>query len=364
MRETIGQSANSARRGVFRSFWMGGLAEHGDRVDEDFRRLKEFGIRTVRESLGWRDIERGGRCDFAPAKAVAEAAQARGLQVIWTLCQHGWPGDVDPLARGFPLRFARYAAQAARFVRRHAEGAPVYVPINEPSYLAWLACEGRGEECTRRWRRQLAQAAILACEAILDVDPRARFVHAEPLMHLVPPAGRPDLAAACAHGFEDQFYFWDLLTGSEEPVLGGGSRYADYLGVNYYVGNQLELESGKPLAWHLDDPRRARLSALLQSVHERYGRPLLISETGHHGVRRDYWVREVDDEVRIARAAGVPVEGICLYPEVPLLPQAGASAAAVSVDAVFAADVSSQYSTAPGKPARIAGASRQPRATA
>jgi hypothetical protein len=269
------------------------------------------------------------------------------------------------MARGFALRFARYAAQAARFLRRHTEGAPVYVPTNEPSYLAWSACEGRGVECTRRLRRQLAQAAILACEAILDVDPRARFLHPEPLVHLVPPAGRPDLAAACERGFEDQFYFWDILTGSAEPALGGGSRYADYLGINYYAANQVEMESGKPLAWHLDDPRRTRLSALMQPVYERYGRPLLVSETGHLGVRGDHWLREVAEEVRVARAAGVPVEGICLYPQIPGRPQLRVPAGASSARPAFAvADVSSQYSTAPGKSAKSADASRQPRATA
>jgi hypothetical protein len=377
VRHTLDQfSARGGRAGRhgFRSFWMGGCeATETRRADEEFRRLKEHGIRTVRAGFGWRRIERSGRFDFDRAQAVAESARARGLQVIWTLCDEGWPDDVDPMSRGFALRFARYAAQAARFLRRHTEGAPVYVPVNEPSYLAWSACGGRGDECTRRLRRQLAQAAILACEAILDVDARARFVHTDPLLHLVPPDGRPDLAAACARGFEDQFYCWDVVTGHAEPGLGGGTRYADYLGINYYAANQVDLHSGKPLAWHLDDPRRARLSGLLLSVHERYGLPLLVSETGHHGVLRGHWLREVAEEVRVARDAGVPVEGVCLYPEVPRRPQpapaATAPAPALTVAATSEAPrspahMSSQYSTAPGKSARITDASRHPRATA
>ena len=420
---------NPQARGAFRSFWMGGFenadgpgdahdaaqardpTQHDVLADQDYRRLKEFGIRTVRESLGWRQIEQGGRYDFSPVRGIAEAARARGLQVIWTLCHYGWPDDVDPMARSFPLRFAQYAAQAARFLRRHTEGAPVFVPINEPTYLAWSVCGGgrargpggRADSCTRALRRQLAQAAILACEAILDVDPRARFIHTDPLMRLAAPAERPELGAACEDSFEDQFYYWDIITGAAEAALGGGARYADYLGINYYQANQADLVSGKPLAWQLDDPRRMPLSVLLQSVYERYARPMLIAETGHRGVRRGRWIREVAEEVRRARGAGVPVEGICLYPlidrpdwhnpqhwhdcgfwdvevtadgrrerhlngefaaglraaqrSIPRLPQFSGQSSAI-------AETSSQYSTAPGKSLKTSDSSRQPRATA
>ena len=39
-----------------------------------------------------------------------------------------------------------------------------------------------------------------------------------------------------------------------------------------------------------------------------------MSETGTEGARRPSWLRYVADEVAAARRAGVPVEGICLYP--------------------------------------------------
>jgi hypothetical protein len=41
---------------------------------------------------------------------------------------------------------------------------------------------------------------------------------------------------------------------------------------------------------------------------------MLIAETGTEGEDRAGWFRVVAAEVRRARARGVPMEGICLYP--------------------------------------------------
>jgi hypothetical protein len=64
----------------------------------------------------------------------------------------------------------------------------------------------------------------------------------------------------------------------------------------------------------MDHPRYSPLSDLLVAVYARYKRPVLIAETGTEGERRASWFRYVSSEVARARARGVPVEGICLYP--------------------------------------------------
>lgn len=58
------------------------------------------------------------------------------------------------------------------------------------------------------------------------------------------------------------------------------------------------------------------LRRLLAEVHARYGpgRPILLTETGAEGANGAGWLRYVGGEVRAALGAGVPVEGICLYP--------------------------------------------------
>lgn len=53
---------------------------------------------------------------------------------------------------------------------------------------------------------------------------------------------------------------------------------------------------------------------LLREVYERYHRPSFVSETSHIGSGRAEWLREMSDEVCLALDAGVPLEGVCLYP--------------------------------------------------
>ncbi len=119
----FGTPATSATPGspLFRSFWMGGYegadhvnsrgAEtavnvatgHWARLDEDYRLLGALGIRTIRESIGWRaSVDRHGRLDTARLVAMAACARRHGLEVVWTIHHYGVPDGVDFLAADFP----------------------------------------------------------------------------------------------------------------------------------------------------------------------------------------------------------------------------------------------------------------------
>jgi UDP-galactopyranose mutase len=333
-------ASRAAETDVFSSFWMAGyegadhfgdpesplcmgdVTQHHSQLASDYMLLSEFDIRTVRESVGWRVVDQPGGYDFSSIEARACCAQARGLQVVWTLCHYGWPSDVDVFSAAFVDRFARYAAAVARYLSGISSATPVYVPINEISFLSWAACESglirvdtKGlRHRSRELKRQLVRATIAACEAIWHVDPRARFLHTDPLVHVVAPEGRRDAEQAAHLQNERQFEAWDMLSGRVEPWLGGHPRYLDMLGINYYCTSQWELLTGRTLGWRLDDPRRVRLNSLLAKVHRRYYRPLVIAETGHVGVARGAWLREVADEVRIAGEHSIPIEAVCLYP--------------------------------------------------
>jgi hypothetical protein len=332
-------AAPSMPSNLFNSFWMASfegsdhvnrhgqalalneLTGHQQQASADYQRAAQFRMRTVRESVGWRLSERKGRFDFSHLEPRARAAATSGTQVVWTLLHYGWPKDLDILSDGFVRRFARYAAAAASYLARYSATPPIYAPIHEISYLAWALCESdltqpgmhdlRNQ--TEAVKRQLVRAALAACDAIWAVDPRARILHTDPLIHIAAPEGRADLEAAAARQRELQFEAWDMLSGRLAPELGGAPRYLDLIGLNYFPGNQWEAGSGRPLAWHLRDARRADLCDLLAQVHHRYGRPLLIAETGHSGVGRGAWIREIADQVRLALQQGVPVQGICLY---------------------------------------------------
>jgi hypothetical protein len=245
-----------------------------------------------------------------------------GVQITWTLFSGHWPKDLDFLSGRFVERFARYArAVASRVAEIDPRVTPVFAPVSEPSFMAWsLFSAGRirridGSRAEHpEIKRQLARAAIEASYAILSAVPRARLLHTDPLEHVVAPLDRPALAGTAARRNELQFEGWDMIAGRSAKELGGEPRFLDLVGANYYAESQWELGSGNRLAWQFDDPRRLPLGTLLKTLHARYRRPIVIAETGHSGVRRGAWVREVATEVRDAIRIGVPVEGICVTP--------------------------------------------------
>jgi hypothetical protein len=323
---------------LFHSFWMAGfecschINSKGVRLDmtaavqhdrfcvADYRRLREVGICSARDGLRWNLIERAGDYDWSSWIPMLEAARAEQIQVIWDLFHYGWPDSIEIFSPSFVDHFARFCGAAARVFREHSDQTAIYSPMNEISFFAWAACRelifpyatGRDQEL----KRQCVRAAIAAIESIRAVDPHARFVAPEPLIHNVPPKGRPRYTGPALAQRNSQFEAWDLLAGRLEPELGGAERYLDIVGLNFYAANQWEVPGGRKLHWDAgsDDPRWMPLHRLLVEVAQRYKRPLFIAETSHYGIGRAAWLNEVASEVRIALDMGVDVEGVCLYP--------------------------------------------------
>jgi len=317
-----------------KSFWIAGFEcschrrSDGRRLDllaatrhdqlaaSDYARLRQAGIGMARDGVRWHLVERHpGRYEFGSLLPMVRAARHTGIQVIWDLCHYGWPEGLDIFRPEFVDRFAEYARAVARVIAAETDEPAAYCPVNEISFWSWGGgdvaylnpfASGRGFEL----KAQLVRASLAAIDAIWSVDPRARILHAEPAIHILP---NPDLAARKdveGHRLA-QFQAWDMLAGRLWPQLGGDERCLDVLGVNYYPANQWLLDG--PTV-RRDDPRYRPFRQILMEVWERYGRPLIVSETGDQGAERASWLRYVAEEVRAARSAGVPVEGICLYP--------------------------------------------------
>ena len=331
---------NTFRPSLFRSFWMGGfesachIASTGARLDmlratqhdrfvrDDYAALQGQRIGTVRDTIRWHLVELApGEYDFSSVDAYIEAAGATGTEVIWDLLHYGWPDGLDIFSPEFVARFAAFCRASAEYLRARVPAERFYTPINEISFFAWAAGEvgwfhpfglRRGGEL----KRQLVRAWIAGVDAIRDVDPGARIVSVEPLIHTVPPRGRPDVHSQAAGQNESQWEAWDLLVGDREPELGGHPRYLDIVGVNFYHDNQWEVPGGEKVHWHIKprDPRWVPFSQLIRRAYDRYQRPIIIGETSHVGVGRAEWIRELTDEVLIAIDRGLPLEGICLYP--------------------------------------------------
>lgn len=320
---------------MFGSFLLGGFecSSHrrhdGRRLDllassghaawcaRDYQTLASLGLKGARDGLRWHLIEaRPNRYDWASFLPMLRAARDAGLRIAWDLCHYGWPDDVDIWSPAFVDRFATFAGAVARLVCDETGDTPIFCPVNEISFWAWAGgdvarmnpnAHGRGAEL----KRQLVRAAIAAIEAVRDEAPHARFLYAEPAIHVDGGAGGPEQLRAAEAYRLSQFEALDMISGRLAPQLGGAPEYLDLVGVNYYPENQWYLNGGTiPMGHHAYRP----FSDILQEVYDRYGRPLLVAETGAEGSGRAAWLHYVAAETLSAVRRGVPVGGICVYP--------------------------------------------------
>lgn len=284
----------------------------------DYRRLQAMGITVARDGLRWHLIEQTpGRYDFSSVLPLLRAARETGVQVIWDLCHYGWPTDIDIFKPEFVKRFARLARAFAHLLANETETIPFICPVNEISFFSWVGGEvgwfcPYGHERGLELKTQLVRAAIEGIEAFRDVLPGARIVHTDPLINVIAHPDTPQDAETAAGYTRAQFDAWDMLCGRTWPQLGGHEKYLDIMGLNYYVHNQWFYPERTmiPPSHPLYRPFRN----ILQEVYERYRRPMFIAETGIENEERPSWLRYICGEVLAAKKAGVPLEGICLYP--------------------------------------------------
>jgi beta-glucosidase/6-phospho-beta-glucosidase/beta-galactosidase len=320
---------------IFQSFFMGGFesachrrrdglqidvqaaTHHDTHGAGDYALMQAAGMRVARDALRWHVIESSPhQYDWSSFLPLLHAARDAKMQVIWDLCHWGLPHDIDIFSEEFVTRFARFAGATAEVVRGETDAVPFYSMINEISFWSWIGgdCEtfypwktGLGPDL----KRQLVRAVIAGMDAVRKIEPRARFVQAEPIIHIAPNKHFPEDDTAVASYVLSQFEVWDMLLGQLAPELGGAPKYLDIIGVNYYWNNQWEhLGNRLALGTELHKP----LSDMLADVHVRYRLPMLISETGAEGIGGNSWMRYVVGEVVEAIRTGTPVEGICLYP--------------------------------------------------
>jgi beta-glucosidase/6-phospho-beta-glucosidase/beta-galactosidase len=246
------------RPALFPSFFMGGfecsthidrshrrqdfvrLTQHDRFFRQDYERALSVGLRVVREGLRWHLIESGGppgphgsngaarRYDFSSIAPMVDAAEEMGITLINCLHHYGLPDGADPLHPDFPKRFASYAAAFAEWRARRVSRPRWYGAVNETSLFSFAAGEegwfypfytDSGQEL----KVAMVKAALAATDAIRAMDPQARFVTIDPMLHQVPPHSRPELAEQAERENRSQWDAWDMALGRQLPELGGGA---------------------------------------------------------------------------------------------------------------------------------------------
>lgn len=320
---------------IFRSFLQAGFEcsihklESGKRLDlvrstrhdvfveQDYARLREFGIQTVREGIRWTLIEKCPRAyDFSSVTPFFEIARRQNIEILWDLLHFGWPDFLDIFDPAWVEAFAELACRFARVLKSET-GPPWFIaPVNEISFLSWGGGDvaylnpfqrDRGHEL----KHQLVRGFIAATKEVQSVLPEVTILSPEPVIHIVGRHEIPGDGVEAENYRRSMFEAWDMITGRLHPELGGMEKYLDAIGVNYYDRNQWR-NFGETLS--PEDPEYRPFRHILREVYERYGRPVFVAETGTEGVKRPSWYRYVAEEVHAAIETGTPVQGICLYP--------------------------------------------------
>lgn len=318
---------------IFNSFFLGGFecsthclangrrldivasSRHDEFVNEDYKRLVSQNIKTCREGLRWHLIEPGPHIyNFASVLPFLEAGQKYDIQIIWDLFHYGWPADIAIFSTEFIDRFQAFAHAFTKYYCDHTDRPLFVAPINEISFISWAAGDvgwlnpfevNNGNEL----KRHLVRASLAATDAIWNIDPRARIVQIDPVIHITQNPLRPE---SDVEGYNNaQYAAWDMLGGAIEPNLGGHPKYLDIIGINFYPKNQW-IDHGEPIKF--TDPGYKHFRTIIAEVADRFKRPLFIAETGTEDDERAEWFEYICNEVWAALESGVKIEGICLYP--------------------------------------------------
>lgn len=323
------------------------LTQHYRFWREDLERIASLGVSQVRYGIPWYRVNpRPGAFDWAwTDEVVPYLVQQAGLEPIVDLMHYGCPLWLEREFANpdYPGRVAEYAAA---FAERYGDLVRMYTPLNEPRVNAHFC--GRASiwpPFLRGWRgyvRVLLALAlgmsrtIAALRAVRDVE----IVHVDAAERIV--TDDPRLAGVVSQAREHQFLAADLvegLVGHEHPMrtwlmeqganeadlrwLAANPQRMDVMGVNFYPQWSCRRIEGTP-----EEPVKRRfygagedLAAVVSAFHERYGRPVMVTETSEKAsvARRARWLDRSVAAVGALRASGVPVVGYTWFPVLSLV---------------------------------------------
>jgi beta-glucosidase/6-phospho-beta-glucosidase/beta-galactosidase len=302
--------------------------QHRDNADGDYAMLRPLGIAVAREGIPWPLVDRGGgRYDFSYIDPFLAAMRKHQILPIWDLCHYGYPDDADPFSSDLADRFAAYAHAAAAYVGERGRGPYFFTPMNEITFFGYMAGEwgwaapfGKDKARRRELTLAMCKADIAAVRAIRSIVPAARMVHIDPLILVVPPLDRDDLAdEAWRETYDDAFLAFDVISGRRHPELGGSPEILDIVGFNNYSFGQMEYRpEGPHAALEPGDPRIRPLCDLIEEGWKRYRRPVIVAETSGLEGGRDDWLNDVVTESLAAVNRGVDLHAVCMFPAVDM----------------------------------------------
>jgi dTDP-4-dehydrorhamnose reductase len=318
----------------------------------DLDRFAALGIRALRYPVLWEQVAPNGlhSADWRWTDERLQRLRALGIEPIAGLLHHGsGPRGTSLTDPAFPEKLEAYAAAVAQ----RYPWLTYYTPVNEPLttarfsglYGIWYP-HGTDDAAFLRALVNQCKGTILAMRAIRRVNPDAQLVQTDDLGKTY---STKRLASLADFYNERRWLGWDLLCGMVDrghalwPYLrshGIGEAELDWflmragrpdiIGANYYVTSErwldhraerfdphhlgkagfIDIEASRVLA--MPTPG---IGPLLDEVWQRYGIPIVITETHIDSRREDQlrWLMEVWNAALAARERGVDVPALTVW---------------------------------------------------
>jgi beta-glucosidase/6-phospho-beta-glucosidase/beta-galactosidase len=309
---------------------------------EDFQRIAELGVNSVRYGIPWYRVNpHPGAFDWSWTDEIVPALIATGAEPIIDLVHYGTPAWLEGsfLHPDYPARVAEYASA---FAARYRGALRWYTPLNEPRINAWYCGRtGLWPPYRRGWRGFVAVLAaisrgiVLTERALRGVGDEIRIFHVDATD--LYETDDPTLETEAARRQELVFLAIDWILGRfgpDHPLWDWVRRHGitdaqlawfqenrvrlDVIGINEYPLFSLKrlVRGPRGLRQVMPYAPPETLAELGRMYWRRYGLPIMITETADKGPvrRRARWLDDSIGVVRRLRAEGVECVGYTWWP--------------------------------------------------
>lgn len=308
---------------------------------EDLARAAAIGATQMRYGFPWYRLnQQPGVWDWSWTDEVIAEANRLGLGLIVDLVHYGTPtwlkgSFTDP---AYPDAVAAYAGEVAgRYRGRIAGITPLNEPLVTASFVGQRGIWPPHETGQHGWARvivSLAEGIQRSIRAVRAIGPDVQIVHVEATHIWTAEAGLEAEKDLLDH---KNYLPTDLVCGRVSPThplhdwlvahgiatdrlsaLARSGQQPDVIGVNYYPElSARELTRFEDIvvgvtfnAW------TAGLEAIIHGFVDRYGLPVLVSETAVEGddTHRVAWLDAVVALLHRLRDEGTPISGLVWWP--------------------------------------------------
>jgi hypothetical protein len=308
----------------------------------DIDRAAALGVRVMRYGIPWHRINPAPQVwDFGWTEDVLDYMLSRGIEPIIDLVHYGVPSWIEDAF--LHPQYERYVEEyALRVAERFRGRIHYFTPLNEPRVTAWYTGRLGWWPPFRHGWQGFAKVLLAICRGVVRTERALRAVLDDVVcVHVdagdIYESADPALAGDVAHRQEIGFLALDLVSGKVDAchplyewlhALGASSRELDWflsnaidpdiIGVNAspLLCRKVLTRNGGRLRTSMPYASVNTLEQVMHLYHERYKKPLIITETGSEGSvkRRLLWLEESVAAVARLRGAGVPVMGYTWWP--------------------------------------------------